>query len=98
MGGATPVYNGKIILEVPVDFPLNTTFLSRCLKVGKDTPSFYRTNLFHPPENEPSYSNTVSLGKTTCKYFKISLNNFVYSPESQSKLKHSNPSVSCRYI
>ena len=43
MGGATPVYNGKIILEVPVDFPLNTTFLSRCLKVGKDTPSFYRT-------------------------------------------------------
>ena len=35
MGGATPVYNGKIILEVPVDFPLNTTFVSRCLKVGK---------------------------------------------------------------
>ena len=35
MGGATPVYGEKIILEVPVDFPLNTTFVSRCLKVGK---------------------------------------------------------------
>ena len=35
MGGATPVYSEKIILEVPADFPLNTTFLSRCLKDGK---------------------------------------------------------------
>ena len=35
MGGATPVYSEKIILEVPVDFPLNTTFVSRRLKVGK---------------------------------------------------------------
>ena len=45
MGGATPVCSEKIILEVPADFPLNTTFVSRCLKVGK-----IHLVLFHPPK------------------------------------------------
>ena len=29
------MYNEKTILEDPADFPLNTTFVSYCLKVGK---------------------------------------------------------------
>ena len=63
------MYNEKTILEDPADFPLNTTFVSCCLKVGKIP--LVSTGHFVPPSRNYRHSE-AKFALLRCSFIRIS--------------------------